>query len=180
MANELATLGGGCFWCIEAAYRELKGVHSAVSGYAGGRSKAPTYEEVCEGDSGHAEVVQVTFDPALVDYRTILEVFFTLHDPTTVDRQGNDVGEQYRSVVFTHGAAQEKVARDLIAELTKEEVWDDPVVTQVLPAPPFFPAEAYHQDYYANNPGQGYCMAIVRPKLQKFRTKWTALLKSVA
>ncbi len=175
--TEMATLGGGCFWCIEAAYRELQGVVSAVSGYAGGRSKDPSYEEVCDGDSGHAEVVQVTYDPAIIDYRTVLEAFFSVHDPTTPDRQGNDVGEQYRSVIFTHSPQQEKTAKDLIAELTKEEVWDDPIVTQVLPAPTFYAAEAYHQDYYANNPTQGYCMAVVRPKLQKFRKAWQAKLK---
>jgi peptide-methionine (S)-S-oxide reductase len=178
--TETATLGGGCFWCIEAAYRELQGVQSAVSGYAGGKSKDPSYEEVCDGDSGHAEVVQVTFDSGVVDYRTILSVFFTVHDPTTVNRQGADVGEQYRSVIFTHTPQQEAVARELIAELTKEQVWDDPIVTEVLPAPAFYPAEAYHQDYYARNPTQGYCTAVVRPKLQKFRKAWQAKLKPVA
>lgn len=174
---ERATLGGGCFWCVEAPMRELVGIHSAVSGYAGGKSPNPTYEAICTGTTGHAEVVQVTFDPAVLDYRTILEAFFTLHDPTTLNRQGADQGTQYRSVIFTHSAEQEATARALIAELTEEGVWDRPIVTEILPAPTFYPAEDYHQDYYANNPLAGYCLAVVRPKLQKFRKAWQAKLK---
>jgi peptide-methionine (S)-S-oxide reductase len=155
--TEKATLGGGCFWCIEAVFNQLKGVESAVSGYAGGAMPDPDYEAVCEGDTGHAEVVQVTFDPDLLSYREVLEVFFTVHDPTTMDRQGADVGSQYRSVIFTHSPEQEKAARAIIAELEQEKVWDDPIVTEVAPAPPFYPAEDYHQEYYARNPSQGYC-----------------------
>jgi peptide-methionine (S)-S-oxide reductase len=175
--SETATLGGGCFWCIEAVYRNLQGVTSAVSGYAGGSMADPTYEAVCDGDTGHAEVVQVTFDPDLLSYREVLEVFFTVHDPTTLNRQGADVGTQYRSVVFTHSKEQERTVLDLIAELEEEAVWDGPLVTEVLPAPTFYPAEEYHQDYYARNPGQGYCQAVIRPKLAKFRKTWAARLK---
>jgi peptide-methionine (S)-S-oxide reductase len=176
MANETATLGGGCFWCIEAAVQQLRGVSKVVSGYAGGASPAPTYGDVCGGDTGHAEVVQVTFDPAVLPYRTLLQAFFTVHDPTTPDRQGADVGTQYRSVIFTHSPAQAAMAKALIAEL-QGDVFDDPVVTQVLPAPAFHPAEAYHQDYYNQNSSQGYCSAVIRPKLAKLRKAWAPLLK---
>ena len=176
--TEQATLGGGCFWCIEAVFNQLKGVDSAISGYAGGTMPEPSYEAVCEGDTGHAEVVQVTFDPDLLSYREVLEVFFTVHDPTTLDRQGADVGSQYRSVIYTHSPEQEKTARSLIAELEAEKVWDDPIVTQVEPAPAFYPAEDYHQEYYARNPSQGYCQAVIRPKLSKFRKAWAQKLKA--
>jgi peptide-methionine (S)-S-oxide reductase len=176
MATELATLGGGCFWCIEAAMQQLRGVSKVVSGYAGGATKEPTYEDVCGGDTGHAEVVQVTFDPAVIPYRTLLQAFFTVHDPTTPDRQGADVGTQYRSVIFTHTPQQAAAAKGLIAELQRD-VFDDPIVTQVLPAPTFYPAEAYHQDYYNQNKSQGYCSAVIRPKLDKLRKAWTPLLK---
>ena len=176
--KELATLGGGCFWCIEAVFNQLQGVESAVSGYAGGTMPDPDYESVCGGDTGHAEVVQVTFDPDLLPYREVLEVFFTVHDPTTRDRQGADVGSQYRSVIYTHSAEQERTARALIAELEAEKVWDDPIVTQVEPAPEFYPAEDYHQEYYARNPSQGYCQAVIRPKLAKFRKAWSQKLKA--
>jgi peptide-methionine (S)-S-oxide reductase len=176
--TEKATLGGGCFWCVEAVFNQLQGVESAISGYAGGEMPSPTYEAVCGGDTGHAEVVEVTFDPDLLSYREVLEVFFTVHDPTTVDRQGADVGSQYRSVIFTHSPEQDRTARALIAELEKEKVWDDPVVTQVAPAPTFYPAEDYHQEYYARNPGQGYCQAVIRPKLAKFRKAWSQKLKA--
>lgn len=169
---ETATLGGGCFWCIEAVYQQLQGVESVVSGYAGGEMEDPDYEAVCAGDTGHAEVVQVTFDPAVTPYREILEVFFTVHDPTTPDQQGADVGEQYRSIIFTHSVEQEKVARGIIDELTRDEVFAGPIVTQVQPIPTFYPAEDYHQDYYRTNPGQGYCRAVIAPKLAKFRKKW--------
>jgi peptide-methionine (S)-S-oxide reductase len=178
VARATATLGGGCFWCIEAAFHQVAGVESAVSGYMGGRVPRPTYEQVCQGDTGHAEVVQVTFDDAVLDYRTVLEAFFSLHDPTTLDRQGADVGEQYRSVVFTHTPEQERIARGLIAELEKERVWDQPIVTQVVPAATFWPAEDYHQRYYERNPYAGYCMAVVRPKLAKFQKAWQARLKA--
>ncbi|MBA3889686.1 MAG: peptide-methionine (S)-S-oxide reductase MsrA, partial [Gemmatimonadaceae bacterium] len=156
-ATELATLGGGCFWCLDAVYRELRGVEQVTSGYAGGDTPAPTYREVCGGRTGHAEVVQVEFDPAVIPYRHLLDVFFTIHDPTQLDRQGADVGTQYRSVIFTHDAEQERVAREAIESMEAAQVWDAPIVTAVQPLPPFFPAEAYHQDYYQQNPEQGYC-----------------------
>lgn len=178
MSTEIATLGGGCFWCLEAAFVQLKGVGSVVSGYAGGATRNPDYHGVCSGRSGHAEVVEVRFDPALIDYRTLLTAFFAIHDPTTPDRQGNDIGSQYRSVIFTHGAEQERIARELIAELSAQKVWRDPVVTAVLPAPTFWRAEDYHQNYYANNPHQGYCMAVVAPKAAKLRKVFAGRLKS--
>lgn len=152
MGTELATLGGGCFWCIEAALQQLRGVTKVVSGYAGGSTASPTYEAVCSGSTGHAEVVQATFDPAVIPYRTLLQAFFTVHDPTTKDRQGADVGTQYRSVIFTHSPQQAATARALIEELEADGTYDDPIVTEVLPAPGFHPAEAYHQDYYLKNP----------------------------
>lgn len=176
--TEKATLGGGCFWCVEAVFNQLQGVESAISGYAGGTMPSPTYEAVCDGDTGHAEVVEVTFDPDLLPYREVLEVFFTVHDPTTMDRQGADVGSQYRSVIFTHSAKQDRTARALVAELEADGVWDDPIVTQVVPAPTFYPAEDYHQEYYARNPSQGYCQAVIRPKLAKFRKAWSQKLKA--
>ena len=176
--SEVATLGGGCFWCIEAVFNQLQGVESAVSGYAGGTMPDPDYEAVCGGDTGHAEVVQVTFDPEVLSYREVLEVFFTVHDPTTLDRQGADVGSQYRSVIYTHSPEQERIARAIIAEMESEQVWDDPIVTQVEPAPRFYPAEDYHQEYYARNPSQGYCQAVIRPKLAKFRKAWAQKLKA--
>lgn len=177
MATELATLGGGCFWCIEAALQQLRGVSKVVSGYAGGTTKDPTYEDVCSGRTGHAEVVQATFDPAVIPYRTLLQAFFTVHDPTTKDRQGADIGTQYRSVIFTHSPQQEATARALIAQLEADGTFDDPIVTEVVPAPAFHPAEAYHQDYYNQNASQGYCRAVIRPKLDKLRKAWTPLLK---
>ena len=148
----VATLGGGCFWCLDAVYRELRGVHGVVSGYMGGARPNPTYEQVCTGVTGHAEVVQVTFDPAVITYRDLLDVFFTIHDPTTLNRQGHDVGTQYRSVIFTHDDVQAETARAVIAELEAERTWPDPIVTEVTPAEQFWPAEAYHQDYYRKNP----------------------------
>ncbi|HZV55658.1 MAG TPA: peptide-methionine (S)-S-oxide reductase MsrA [Rhodocyclaceae bacterium] len=166
---EIATLGGGCFWCVEAALRQLKGVDSVVSGYCGGHVAHPDYRAVCLGDTGHAEVAQITFDPAVIDYRTLLQAFFAIHDPTTKDRQGNDVGSQYRSVIFTHSDEQDRVARALIAELTAEQIWPAPIITEVLPAPRFWRAEDYHQNYLANNPQQPYCMAVVAPKVAKLR-----------
>jgi peptide-methionine (S)-S-oxide reductase len=174
---ETATLGGGCFWCLEAALRQLKGVESVISGYAGGHDASPDYRQVCTGATGHAEVVQITFDAAIIDFKTLLQAFFAIHDPTTTDRQGNDVGSQYRSVIFTHSDEQDRVAKDLIAELSAEQVWPAPMVTEVLPAPRFWPAEEYHQDYLANNPRQPYCVAVVAPKAAKLRHVFQNRLK---
>ena len=165
----MATLGGGCFWCLEAVYQEVDGVSGIVSGYAGGHVPHPTYEQVCGKQTGHAEVVQLTYDPARVSYRTLLEVFFAIHDPTTPNRQGNDVGPQYRSVIFTHDAGQDATARAMIEELTNDRVFDAPIVTEVAPLPAFYPAEAYHQDYYRRHTRQPYCAFVIAPKLAKFR-----------
>ena len=177
-ANEIATLGGGCFWCLEAALKLLEGVGRVTSGYAGGASEHPTYRQVCTGSTDHAEVVRVEFDPAVIDYRTLLTAFFAIHDPTTRDRQGHDIGTQCRSVIFTHSAEQDRTARDLIAALDADRIWPDPIVTAVLPAPTFWPAEDYHQDYFAQNPAQPYCRAVVAPKVAKLREKFAARLKS--
>ena len=176
MASETATLGGGCFWCVEAAFTDLKGVQSVVSGYAGGDLANPSYQQVCTGTTGHAEVVQVTFDPALIDYRTILEVFFTIHDPTTLNRQGADLGTQYRSVIFWHSDTQRETAETVIAALTREGVWPAPIVTEVAPVSTFYQAENYHQGYYRQNPYQGYCQAVISPKLTKLRQRHRELL----
>ena len=170
--REVATLGGGCFWCLDSIYRQLKGVASVVSGYAGGMRPNPTYREVCGGNTGHAEVVQITFDPSQISYRDLLDVFFTIHDPTTQDRQGGDVGPQYRSVILTHSDEQARTARETIAEVTAEGIWDDPIVTRIEPLTTFYPAEAYHQDYFANNPNQPYCQVVIAPKVAKFRRKY--------
>jgi peptide-methionine (S)-S-oxide reductase len=167
--TEIATFGGGCFWCLDGAFRLLRGVQQVVSGYAGGRRPNPTYEQVCTGVTGHAEVVQITFDPSIISYRDLLGVLFTLHDPTTLNRQGNDVGTQYRSVVYYHSPEQERAVREVIAGLEAEKVWSDPIVTEVLPAPAFYPAEDYHQNYFARNPNQPYCAAVVGPKVSKVR-----------
>ena len=167
MTTEIATLGGGCFWCLEAVYQELQGVEKIESGYSGGELIAPSYEQICEGDTGHAEVVRIYFDPAVVSYREILEIFFTIHDPTTPNRQGNDVGSQYRSVIYTHSAEQMATVRQVIAEMAG--VWDAPIVTELAEAPVFYPAEAYHQDYFINHPLQSYCAFVVAPKVAKFR-----------
>jgi peptide-methionine (S)-S-oxide reductase len=180
MANEsyeVATLGGGCFWCIETVLNQTEGVMSAVSGYMGGAKPKPTYEEVCTGRSGHVEVVQVTFDPTEITYREILGIFFTTHDPTTLNRQGNDIGTQYRSVIFYYSPEQEDVAVGTIRTLTGEKVFADPIVTAVEPAQEFYPAERYHQNYFANNPTQPYCAYLIAPKVQKFREKYAARLK---
>jgi peptide-methionine (S)-S-oxide reductase len=168
-AHERATLGGGCFWCLEAVYELVRGVTGVKSGYAGGSTPNPTYEQVCSGATGHAEVVQVTFDPASISYREILEIFFAIHDPTTRDRQGADVGTQYRSAIFTHSPEQAEVARNLVAELDAQGLWDGPIVTQVAPLDRFYPAERYHDEYYRRNPNQGYCRIVIGPKLAKFR-----------
>ncbi|HWE50236.1 MAG TPA: peptide-methionine (S)-S-oxide reductase MsrA [Bryobacteraceae bacterium] len=175
---EIATLGGGCFWCLEAVYRETQGVISAVSGYMGGPKPNPSYEEVCSGRTGHVEVVQVTFDPAVISFREILEIFFTTHDPTTLNRQGNDVGTQYRSVIFYHSPEQRSVSEGLISELNGQKAFSDPIVTALEPAQPFYAAEDYHQEYFLNNPNQPYCAYVVAPKVQKFRKKYAARLKN--
>jgi peptide-methionine (S)-S-oxide reductase len=178
--RETATLAGGCFWCLEAVFEQLRGVEKVVSGYAGGHVPNPTYHAVCSGATGHAEVVQVTFDPAEVSFRELLEVFFTIHDPTTLDRQGADVGTQYRSAIFFHSPEQERTAREVIAALEAEGVWDSPVVTEVAPLTEFYPAEDYHQEYYRNNPRQPYCQVVVAPKVAKFRRKYLERLKQPA
>lgn len=167
MATETATLGGGCFWCLEAVYQELKGVQHVESGYTGGHVAHPTYEQVCDGTTGHAEVVRVEFDPAVVSYREILEIFFTIHDPTTPNRQGNDVGTQYRSGIFYHSPEQEETARQVIACMAN--VWDAPIVTELNPVQAYYKAEDYHQNYFRQHPLQGYCAFVVAPKLAKFR-----------
>lgn len=174
---EVAVFGGGCFWCIEAVLARLAGVKSAESGYMGGRRPNPTYEQVCTGATGHAEVVQVTFDPQVISYHDLLEVFFSVHDPTTLNRQGADVGTQYRSVIFVHSPEQRSVAERTIAEVNARKIWDDPIVTQVVDAPPFYAAEDYHQDYYAKNPNQGYCRVVIAPKVAKFRSQQLARLQ---
>jgi len=173
---ETTTLGGGCFWCLEAVFDELVGVEDVVSGYMGGPVTNPSYEAVCGGATGHAEVVQVKFDPAVITYREILEVFFAVHNPTTPDRQGNDAGTQYRSAIFWHSPAQQRIAEEVIASIDGK-VWDDPIVTQRVPAATFYAAEDYHQEFFKRNPHQGYCMAVVSPKLGKFRKNFTSKLK---
>ena len=175
--TEVATLAGGCFWCLEAVYDQLRGVVSVESGYAGGHVKNPSYEAVCDGTTGHAEVVQVTFNPDEVSYRDLLDVFFTIHDPTTLNRQGNDVGTQYRSAVYTHSPEQERVAREAIEALTAQGVWPNPIVTEVTPVDTFYMAEDYHQEYFARNPYAGYCQYVVAPKVAKFRKSHLERLK---
>jgi peptide-methionine (S)-S-oxide reductase len=175
-APETATLAGGCFWCLEAVFESVRGVASVKSGYAGGHKPSPTYEEVCTGSTGHAEVVQVVFDPEVVSYNQILEIFFAIHDPTTLNRQGGDVGTQYRSAVFTHSDTQREAARRVIQELDEEGPWDDPIVTEVVPLETFFPAEAYHDTYFRNNPSQPYCRVVIDPKVQKFRKRFEDLI----
>jgi len=166
---ETATLGGGCFWCIDTIFRELQGVEKVESGYAGGRMANPTYRDVCSGMTGHAEVVQVTFDPSVLSFRDLLRVFFTVHDPTTPDRQGADIGTQYRSIILYHSDEQRETAKQVIDELSREKVWDDPIVTQLVPFTTFYSAEKYHQDYYSQNPNQPYCQIVIAPKVAKFR-----------
>ncbi len=175
--KEVATLAGGCFWCLEAVYDEMKGVESVESGYMGGGTQNPTYREVCDGQTGHAEVVRVTFDPAVVSFRELLEVFFVIHDPTTLNRQGNDAGTQYRSAIFYHSPEQKAVAEDVIAGLNAAKLWDGPIVTEVKPASAFYVAEDYHQEYFARNPAQPYCMFVVAPKVIKFRKEFLAKRK---
>jgi len=175
---EKATIGGGCFWCLEAVFREMSGVSSAQSGYAGGHMANPTYEEVCGKRTGHAEVVQVTFDPARLSFADLLRVFFTIHDPTTQDRQGADIGPQYRSVILTHGDEQEATAKAIIAEITAAGLWMRPIVTEIIPLTQFWPAEPEHDNYFARNPWSGYCQAVIAPKLAKFRKAFASTLKA--
>ena len=175
--REVATLGGGCFWCLEAAFEEVEGVDSVVSGYSGGHTEHPDYHAVCAGDTGKAEVVRIRFDPGQISYEALLEIFFVIHDPTTLNRQGNDVGTQYRSIILYHSEAQRETANSMIAKLQAEKVWGAPVVTEVQPEAPFFAAEEYHQHYFGRNPGQGYCQLVVAPKLAKFRKNFAARLR---
>ncbi|RAK00664.1 peptide-methionine (S)-S-oxide reductase MsrA [Aliidiomarina maris] len=172
-----ATLGGGCFWCIESAFKQVEGIIDAESGYAGGHVDNPTYQQVCNGNTGHAEVVRLAFDPALISYREILEIFFALHDPTQLNRQGNDIGPQYRSVIFFHDENQQAQAQTIIAQMTQEQTWPAPVVTAVEPLSSYFSAEDYHRDYYQNNPQQPYCAMVVGPKLAKFKQTFAKRLK---
>lgn len=173
-----ATLAGGCFWCLEAVFQQLKGVTRVTSGYAGGTVPHPTYEQVCTGTTGHAEAVEIEYDPAVISYDDLLRVFFTIHDPTTPNRQGHDVGTQYRSAIFFRSPDEERAARAAIAALAAENVWDDPIVTEVVPLTAFYPAEAYHRDYYLRNPGQAYCRAVIAPKVAKLRAHFLAQLRA--
>ena len=175
--KEIATLGGGCFWCLEAVFDDLKGVETVESGYMGGQLKDPSYADVCSGRSGHAEVVQISFDPAVVSFREILEVFFVIHDPTTLNRQGNDAGPQYRSAIFYHSPEQKAAAEQVIAKLNAAGLWDRPIVTEVTAASRFYIAEDEHQEYFQRNPYQPYCMMVVQPKVAKFRKHFIAKLK---
>lgn len=174
---ELATLGGGCFWCVEAVFSELRGIEKVESGYSGGTVLYPSYEEVCTGDTGHAEVVQLTFDPTVISYREILDVFFSVHDPTTLNRQGPDVGTQYRSVIFFHNPEQKLAAEDVIKHIQQSGIWDDQIVTRVEPYKAFYKAEDYHQQYFKSNPNQLYCSAVIAPKVAKFRKHYLEKLR---
>ena len=174
---ETATLAAGCFWCVEAVFDDLNGVEYVVSGYSGGNTVNPTYRQVCDGNTGHAEVAEIRFDPSVISFKDILRVFFSVHDPTTLNRQGNDVGTQYRSAVFYHNEDQKRDAEEVIKEVTDEGVYDRPIVTEVVPFEKFWPAEDYHQEYFLNNPNQPYCTAVVAPKVKKFRQKFADRLK---
>jgi peptide-methionine (S)-S-oxide reductase len=178
MRTEMATLGGGCFWCLEAVYDQLKGVTDVVSGYSGGHVPNPTYEAVCGKQTGHAEVIQVTYDADVISFRDILNVFFTIHDPTTLNRQGNDVGPQYRSAIYYHSPEQREIAEQTIAELEQQGLWGKPIVTEVTALDKFYAAEDYHQEYFARNPYQGYCQMIIAPKVAKFRKHYMEQLKA--
>ena len=180
MAQQLATLGGGCFWCLEAVYLGLRGVSAVMSGYAGGHVENPSYEEVCGKKTGHAEVVQITYDDAEVSFEDLLRVFFTIHDPTTKDRQGHDIGPQYRSIILTHNDAQRDAAARMIAEIDQAGIWDGPAVTEIVPLTTFWPAEPEHHNYFARNPWSGYCRAVVAPKVMKFRKTFADRLKPAA
>lgn len=175
--TQLATLAGGCFWCIESALNSIQGVEKAISGYAGGEKENPTYKEVCSGNTGHAEVVRVEFNPDMLSYRQLLEIFFSLHNPTQLNRQGNDIGTQYRSAIFFHDEAQKEEAENIIKEIEQEGIWDDPVVTEVAELNNYYSAEDYHQDYFANNPENQYCNMVVAPKLAKFKKTFADKLK---
>lgn len=177
-AKEIATLAGGCFWCTEAVFAELRGVELVTPGYSGGTVPHPTYEQVCTGRTGHAEAVQITFDPAVLSYRDLLEIFFTVHDPTTRDRQGNDVGPQYRSAIFYHSPQQRDVAQEVIREITAARVWPEPIVTEVVPAGVFYPAEEYHREYFRRNAGQPYCQIVIAPKVAKLRAHYLEKLRT--
>jgi peptide-methionine (S)-S-oxide reductase len=176
--RETATLAGGCFWCVEALFRELRGIESAISGYTGGDRPDPSYRQVCGGDTGHAEAVQITFNPAVIPYEDILRIFFSVHDPTTLNRQGADEGTQYRSAIFYHDAVQKAAAERIIRELAAQKVFPRPIVTEVVPLKEFYRAEDYHQDYYAQNTNQGYCQFVIDPKLAKFRAKYANRLNN--
>lgn len=173
---EKAILGGGCFWCLEAVFQKVKGVHRVVSGYAGGHLMNPTYEAVCSESTGHAEVVEITFDPKVIEYRQLLGIFFVIHDPTTLNYQGNDMGTQYRSAIYACSEEQLEIAKHMISELEQEKLFKNPIVTELMMAPIFYPAEDYHQNYYQNHPFQGYCMAVVGPKVSKFKKNFADLL----
>ncbi len=175
---ELATLAGGCFWCLEAVFQQLRGVTKVVSGYAGGQMPNPNYAAVCSGSTGHAEVLQITFDPSAITFRDVLDVFFTIHDPTTLNQQGGDVGTQYRSAIFFHSPEQRRVAEEVVRELDAAKVWDDPIVTEIVPFTVFYAAENYHQEYYRRNANQPYCRAVIAPKLAKLRSKYLEKLKA--
>lgn len=175
---ETATLAGGCFWCTESVFDELRGVERVVSGYSGGHTESPTYQEVCTGTTGHAEVIDVTFDPSEIDFADILRVFFTVHDPTTLNRQGGDIGTQYRSAIFYHSEAQKQAAEAVIREIDAAAIYPNPIITEVVPFEKFWPAEDYHQEYFANNPNQPYCAAVIAPKVAKFRKMYAERLKS--
>ena len=175
--SEIAVLGGGCFWCLEAVFDQLKGVQSVQSGYAGGRVANPSYQDVCDGDTGHAEVVKIAFDPAEVSFRELLRVFFSIHDPTTKDRQGNDVGTQYRSVIFCQTPEQRRETEAVISDITRAKLWANPIVTEIADATTFYPAEQYHQQYFERNGGQPYCQVVVAPKVAKFRKQFVDRLK---
>ena len=176
--TDVATLAGGCFWCIEVVYKEIEGVTEAMPGYAGGTTPNPTYEQVSTGKTGHAETVQITFDPAEISYREILEIFFTVHDPTTLNRQGADVGTQYRSVIFFHNDDQKATAEEVIKELTDAKAWKHPIVTQLVKLENFYPAEEYHRNYFEKHPEQAYCQVVIAPKLEKLRKNWASKLKT--
>lgn len=178
--TEVITLGGGCFWCLEAVYDQLKGVISVESGYSNGHVRNPTYRQVCNGDTGHAEVIRVTFDPSVVSLRELLEIFFTIHDPTTLNRQGNDIGTQYRSGIYYHTPEQERIANEVIAEMSAAKLWPNPIVTEVVPLENYYEAEAYHQEYFVNNTYQPYCQFVVAPKVAKVRKYYFEKLKAVA
>jgi peptide-methionine (S)-S-oxide reductase len=175
--REVTTLGGGCFWCLEAVFNEMEGVINVVSGYAGGHQHDPDYQSVCRGTTGHAEVVQITFDPQIIQYKVILEVFFSVHNPTTLNRQGVDEGPQYRSVIFYHSNDQKEIAKEVIKVMEIEGIWSNPIVTELNPFEKFYPAEDYHQDFFKRNPDQGYCMAVINPKMVRFRRKFIKLLR---